>query len=471
MVWKMKKKILLILTLFILMHLMNLLAQTVPEPSGRRYREIVDNEFDDHSILIGGTTGAWAFGTQTGFILDREFNYVTPENDFKQWAIHPDPNTWNWTQTDAWIRHIEANDQILRMHCPIGPQCSSWAQTDSRTAEELESLMRVFMQAVCERYNDEERVVSLDVVNEVVQGGNWKRDESGTGGWEMPWYKIGRDTDARGTPLYIRYAFEIANEYAPDMKLIFNHHEDPTQVASWNLIKTTIVYLRDLGLRVDGIGWQAHVGNDWATNVNLSLFRDLIDWAHSYDLEFHITEASVWIDGAHTESAFQTQAETYSKIMQVLLEKRYNGKVGWNIWHIDDGHGWYAVERAPSLFDENYEAKPAYYAIQEVLENAFPEGERPDITQLNDNYPNPFYSATKTIINYDLPKDTWTVLKIYNSLGQEVKTLVNGYQTAGYKTAEWDGKNSFGHSVSSGTYITRLQTNDIIQTRKMLFLK
>ena len=206
----MKKKIFFLLTVFYLLPFYNLSAQLVPEPSGRRYREIVDNI--NTNIIIGGTTGTWSFGTQTGWILDREFNYVTPENDFKQWAIHPDPNSWNWTQTDAWIDHITDNDQILRMHCPIGPQCSNWAQTDSRTAEELESLMREFMQAVCERYNDEERVVSMDVVNETVQGGTWKRDESGTGGWEMPWYKIGRDTDVNRTPLYIRYAFEIAND-------------------------------------------------------------------------------------------------------------------------------------------------------------------------------------------------------------------------------------------------------------------
>lgn len=464
----MKKKVLFLLVIIQLNHLCNLPAQTVNQPSGRRLRDIVDGRDSDNSIIIGGTTGTWAFGTATGWIMDREFSYVTPENDFKQWNIHPDPNRWNWVQPDEWISHIEAHDQILRMHCPIGPQCSSWAQTDSRTADELERLMREFMQAVCKRYNGEARVISMDVVNETVQGGSWKRDETGTGGWEMPWYKIGRDTDPNKTPLYIRYAFEIANDDAPDIKLIYNHHEDPNSAASWNLIKTTVGYLRDLGLRVDGIGWQAHVDNGWATPANLIRLGNLIDWAHDNDLEFHVTEASVWINGAHTESAFQTQAETYSKIVEVLLEKRLTGKVGWNIWHIEDGHGW-NVDKAPSLFDANYEAKPAYYAIQEVLEKAFPEKDLSNSFHLYHNYPNPFNSTTT--IAFDLPEDAEVILKVYNLLGHEIKTLVNGSRMSGYQSVTWDGTDNLGDIVSSGAYIYRLQVDNGIQTRKMLYLK
>jgi len=63
--------------------------QAQPVPDGRRLRDIVYYRYAD-SILIGGTTGAWAFGSNTGAIMDREFSYVTPENDFKQWSIHPD---------------------------------------------------------------------------------------------------------------------------------------------------------------------------------------------------------------------------------------------------------------------------------------------------------------------------------------------------------------------------------------------
>ena len=156
-----------------------------------------------------------------------------------------------------------------------------------------------------------------------------------------------------------------------------------------------------------------------------------------------------------------------------MLEKRLSGTVGWNIWHIDDGHGWH-TENVPSLFDKNYEAKPAYYAIQEALEEAAPGTIDPsekysNSFQLYENYPNPFNSSTT--IDYILPKETRVIFKIYNVFGKEVKTLVNGNQTAGYQSVKWDGKDYLGERVSSGTYIYRVQVDDKIQTKKMLYLK
>ncbi len=341
--------------------------QTLPLPSESRLREIVAEKYSDNSVIIGCTTGSWAFGTSTGLTMDREFSYVTPENDFKQWSIHPDPSTWGWDQADAWIQHIADNKQVLRMHCPVSPQCSQWAKDDTRTAEELETNLREYFQAICERYNGIPGFEYMDVVNETTLNDDWHKDKPGTD-WECPWYKIGLDTDTNKTPIFIKMAFEIAHEYAPDIKFIYNHHEDMNRAGSWRLIKETIGYLRDAGLRVDGIGWQAHVNNGWATPENLNKLRDLIDWAHSNNLEFHITEASVWLKDGVTEETLEEQAATYRAIIEVLLEKHSTGKVGWNTWHIDDGNGWH-IEWYPSLFDSNYVAKPTYYAIQQTLEN------------------------------------------------------------------------------------------------------
>ena len=342
-------------------------GQGPPEPSGRRLKTIVADKYTDGSVIIGGTTGAWAFGTYTGIILDREFSYVTPEN-FGRCHIHPDnTDNWNWAEADAWIDHIAETGQILSMFSPIGPGYSEWAQDDNRTADELETNLRAFMEAVCKRYNGKPGVALMEVVNEAVLNGEWFQNKPGTGVWENPFFIIGSDSDKNRTPLYIRIAFEIANQYAPDVKLLFCNYEGPESTASWELIKETIAYLRDLGLRVDGIGWQAHVDNGWATSSRLDQLGDLIDWAHANDLEFHITEASVELRNGLSEEILEQQAQTYSAILNVLLEKRTSGNVGWNTWYIDDGHGW-QIEFYPALFDTSYSAKPAYYAIQKALE-------------------------------------------------------------------------------------------------------
>jgi GH35 family endo-1,4-beta-xylanase len=82
------KRVIIISLAFCFIYSLNVKAQPVPE--GRRLREIVEDRYADGRIIIGGTTGAWLLNSNTGRILDREFSYVTPENDFKQWAIHPD---------------------------------------------------------------------------------------------------------------------------------------------------------------------------------------------------------------------------------------------------------------------------------------------------------------------------------------------------------------------------------------------
>lgn len=92
---------------------------------------------------------------------------------------------------------------------------------------------------------------------------------------------------------------------------------------------------------------------------------------------------------------------------------------------------------------------------------------------LNQNYPNPFNPSTK--ISYDLSAPGIVTLKVFNILGQEVATLVNGYSAAGAFEVEWNGKDNVGRSVASGVYLYRLHATagatDFLQMKKMLLLK
>ena len=344
-------------------------AQPAPVPAGERLRDIVADGYAEGSILIGATTGSWAFGETQGLVMDREFSYVTPENDFKQSVVRADPDTWNWSRADPWLEHIVENGQVLRMHAPIGPQCATWVKDDARTPEELETELRLFMSTLVARYSGEPGIAYLDVVNEtVLDDGTWFGPKEGTDQWENPWLIIGQDTDPNETPLYILYAFEEAQAISPDIKLIINQHTAPSSYAAWDKIKDLVGYLRDHDMRVDGIGWQAHVDTGWETPEHLADLADLIDWAHANDLEFHITEASVWNkEDCRSQVARLAQARTYQAILDVVLEKRHTGMVGWNTWGISDATGW-KPEYCPYLFDYHYLAKPAYYAVQWTLE-------------------------------------------------------------------------------------------------------
>jgi hypothetical protein len=88
---------------------------------------------------------------------------------------------------------------------------------------------------------------------------------------------------------------------------------------------------------------------------------------------------------------------------------------------------------------------------------------------LEQNYPNPFNPSTT--LKYALPTNADVRLEIYNVLGQLVKVLVNEKQTAGFKTAIWDGTNQVGEKVASGIYIYRLKAADYVQSKKMILMK
>lgn len=88
---------------------------------------------------------------------------------------------------------------------------------------------------------------------------------------------------------------------------------------------------------------------------------------------------------------------------------------------------------------------------------------------LNQNYPNPFNPATT--IEYTLLTAGTVVLQIYNVDGQLVRTLISQDCLAGTHQIRWDGTNNSGQNVTNGVYFYRLQFNQDIQTRKLIFLK
>lgn len=101
-----------------------------------------------------------------------------------------------------------------------------------------------------------------------------------------------------------------------------------------------------------------------------------------------------------------------------------------------------------------------------------PEGPDPVFPKeivLYRNYPNPFNPST--LIKYYLPVQGKIELKVYNVLGQEVRVLERGLNSAGEHKVIWDGKNDQGKAVSSGVYIYRLVFNNKVKTNKMLLIR
>jgi len=93
----------------------------------------------------------------------------------------------------------------------------------------------------------------------------------------------------------------------------------------------------------------------------------------------------------------------------------------------------------------------------------------PEDFNLFQNYPNPFNPSTT--IRYSVVEPGNVLIKIYDVLGREIKTLVNEVKTAGTYSSTWNGDNNFGHKVNSGIYFYRIEAYLFVDTKKMILLK
>lgn len=154
----------------------------------------------------------------------------------------------------------------------------------------------------------------------------------------------------------------------------------------------------------------------------------------------------IWSDdSAWTELQFDSTSARYIKL---ILKASNQGKKA-SIWEFES----YGLKKAGQTGDGNY---PAQFTLMQ-------------------NYPNPFNPSTK--IRYNLPANNVTLsgnegsminvtLKVYDILGTEVTTLVNEEQTPGEHEVIFDAA-----GLASGVYIYRLQSENLIETKKMVLLR
>ena len=109
------------------------------------------------------------------------------------------------------------------------------------------------------------------------------------------------------------------------------------------------------------------------------------------------------------------------------------------------------------------------YLLQAYVDRPQVSREPLDTFSLFPNYPNPFNAST--VISYVLNKDGYVRLEVANLNGQWMDDLVNEYQKRGHYQIRWDGTNNMDQNLSSGTYVMRLMSNEMIRSRLVTLLK
>ncbi|MBR2284061.1 MAG: endo-1,4-beta-xylanase [Ruminococcus sp.] len=220
----------------------------------------------------------------------------------------------------------------------------------------MENYIKNVFAAVEEEYPDVD-FYAWDVVNEcILDDGNARQPGSQEeGSAKSPWVQIFGDNS------FIKPAFEFAKKYAPEgCKLYYNDFNE-YMPQKYPAIVSLVEEINSDGHYIDGIGMQSHLGKDIfpAANVYEKALKAFVDTG----LDIQVTELDHMISSPDN---FEEQAQYYSDIMDILV--KYSDSISAVVfWGTTDDQSWRA-EQYPLLFNEDYTAKPAYYAIVDGLD-------------------------------------------------------------------------------------------------------
>lgn len=306
-------------------------------------------------LFVGAAVNMAPFRSEPiyGDTLRREFNLVVAENAFKFDALHPARTTFNFTDADALVAFAEANHMAVRGHTLVWhSQLPSWLTGGTFTRDEVIAILRDHIMTVVGRYRG--RILAWDVVNEAID------DSTGQLRTSSFWFQhIG--------PEYAAMAFQFAHEADPDAVLYYNDFEAEGAGVKSDGVFSLVSGLVNQGVPIGGVGWQMHKVNPFRfSSANQSNARRLA----AIGLEVSITEMDVRIQLPSDAQELQQQALAYGDAVNFCLTEPNCAAVV--SWGFTDKFSWvpgtFSGFGDALMFDTSYQPKPAYTAMQTVLE-------------------------------------------------------------------------------------------------------
>ncbi len=229
----------------------------------------------------------------------------------------------------------------------------------------MENYIKNYFATLTELYPDIE-FYACDVVNEAwMENGQPRkpgcREENG--GEASPWVQVFGDNS------FIEYAFTFARQYAPEgCKLYYNDYNEYMDV-KMGTIYVMAEELKEKGV-IDGIGMQAHLDVRSGTDSfpSVMMFNRALDTYSELGLDIQVTELDATIPAGSEEKFFYAQAEYFKGIISAIYEHRENVSA-LIFWGVTDDRSW-RRDQQPLLFKKDFTAKPAFYSILEIKDEA-----------------------------------------------------------------------------------------------------
>ena len=313
------------------------------------------------------------------FIVETQFNSITPENSLKWMFIQPAPNSFNFKAADKYVNLGIKNNMHIVGHALVWhSQLANFMQKIKSKAD-MSIHFENHINTVVSRYKG--KIDAWDVVNEAFNEDGSLR--------ESVFYKfLGKN--------YIEKAFKLANKADPKADLIYNDYNLYKKEKRDGVIKM-VKQMQSKGIKIDGVGVQAH----WSLNQpSLNQIEQIILDISELGVDVMFTELDIsvlpspWEQvGAEVsqnfsrfegDSKMNPYPEKLPKSIQIKLAKRYkdifqlfikhSDKISRvTFWGVMDKHSWLndwpikGRTNYPLLFNRKYQAKEAHQALIELI--------------------------------------------------------------------------------------------------------
>ncbi|MBD3268340.1 1,4-beta-xylanase, partial [bacterium] len=311
---------------------------------------------EQHTLWVGAAVSGFRLKHDAEYrsVLAREYNMLVAENDMKFHRTHPKEDTYTFVNADAIANFAQKQGMKLRGHTLVWHRAvPDWLEEKEWKAGELSEMLREHILKVAGRYKGQ--MHAWDVVNEAMTNqGEWR---------DSFWYKhLGKD--------YLFNAFRWAKQADPEAKLFYNDYSAAVLNKKSDAIYDLVKEMQGKGIPIDGIGFQLHVKA--AKYPNIASMRKNIRRLAALGMEVHFTEIDARLKLPTTKEQFEQQARCYRELLELCLSEPnckafltwgFTDRYSWVYKHFE-GYG----DALP--FDKNYEPKPAYHAMIDVLRGA-----------------------------------------------------------------------------------------------------
>lgn len=323
-------------------------------------------------------------------LIREQFSAVSPEDVMKPETVHPAPGVWNFKKGDEYCKFANDNGLKALGHTLMWHNQTPdffWLNDDGsvRTKEEMEATLVEYIEKTATHFAG--KVYAWDVVNEIIsEEGGYRCDK----GWEK--YYPGNLDDL------VALAFQTAHRCDPNAELYYNDYNMWRQTKVDGVVRL-VKMLQGRGIRIDGVGIQAHWGLNYPSVQNV---ETTIDRLHALGVKVMITEFDIDMlpfskEGQMTgkamfDPALQREefmrylnpyaaglpaevdneiADRYEELMRTIWHKRDKiSRV--TFWGLHDGVSWkndYPIPNRtnyPLLFDRKLQKKQAFTRIVNI---------------------------------------------------------------------------------------------------------